>query len=131
MTETQTLTFDTKTIKDLMFNYYKDYFQDDSIKILYDVIEEDEYSYASLRTKIIKKLIIGKYIGESYYYLSNEDVIKVINKELANYNKKIEHFNYNIVGKTWNGASIFLKDVYVKKKELRKEWFYEIRYICW
>jgi len=121
MTETQTLTFDTKTIKDLMFNYYKDYFQDDSIKILYDVIEEDEYSYASLRTKIIKKLIIGKYIGESYYYLSNEDVIKVINKELANYNKKIEHFNYNIVGKTWNGASIFLKDVYVKKKELRKE----------
>ena len=119
MTETQTLTFDTKTIKELISEYYKDYFEDDSIKIEYDVIEEDEYSYASLRIK--KKINIGKYVGESYYYLSNEDVINVINKELAKYNKKIEHFNYNINGKTWNGANVILKDKYVKKKELRKE----------
>lgn len=121
MTETQTLTFDTKTLKNLIMKYYKEYFQDESIKIEYDVIEEDEFSYGSLRIKIIKKLNIGEYSGESSYYLSSEDVIKVINEELEKYDKKIEHFNYNINGKTWDGASLIIRDKYIKKKELRKE----------
>lgn len=121
MTETQTLRFETKIIKDLIYNYYKEYFQDDSIKINYNVIEEDDYSNGRIIVNIIRNIKIGEYNVESKNTLSDEDVFEVINNELAKYNKKIKHCNFIINGTTWNGASILLTDEYVKKKELRKE----------
>ena len=62
MTETQTLTFDTKTIKDLIMKYYKEYFQDESIKIEYVVIEEDDYSCGRVVVKIRRKIKSGEYV---------------------------------------------------------------------
>jgi len=121
MTETQTLRFDTKTLKDLIMKYYKDYFHDDSIKIEYDVIEEDDYSYGRVVVKIIRNIKMGEYNVESKNTLFNEDIIKVINFELLNYNKKVQCFNYVINGTAWDGVSVILEDKYVKKKELRKE----------
>lgn len=121
MIETQTLRFDTKTLKDLIMKYYKEYFQDESIKIEYDVIEEDDYSYGRVVIKIIRNIKIGEYNIESKNTLSDEDIIKLLNEELSKYNKKIKHFNFIINGSSWNGASTLLENINVKKKELRKE----------
>jgi len=121
MTETQTLRFDTKTLKDLIMKYYKDYFQDDSIKIEYDIIEEDDYSYGRVIVKIIRNIKIGEYNIESKNTLSDEDIINLINEELSKYNKKIIHFNFIVNGSNWNGASTLLENIDVMKKELRKE----------
>jgi len=123
MTETQTLRFDTKTLKDLIMKYYKDYFQDDSIKIEYDIIEEDDYSYGRVIVKIIRNIKIGEYNIESKNTLSDEDIINLINEELSKYNKKIIHFNFIVNGSNWNGASTLLENIDVMKKELRKEWY--------
>ena len=78
MTETQTLRFETKIIKDLLYNYYKEYFQDDSIKIYYNVIEEDDYSNGRVIVNIIRNIKIGKYNVESKNTLSDEDIFEVI-----------------------------------------------------
>ena len=121
MTETQTLRFDTITIKDLIMKYYKEYFQDQSIKIEYDVIEEDDYSYGRVVIKIIRNIKIGEYTVESKNVLSNEDISKVINEELSKYNYKINYFNFIVNGNTWDGISILLEKINVNKKVLRKE----------
>ena len=120
VTETETLKFETKTIKELISKYYKNYFQDENIKIKYDVIEEDDFSYGRVVITIIRNIKIGEYSGESKNILSNEDIEKVINEELSKYNYKVKHLNYIVSGTTWNGVSTLLEKINVNKKKLRK-----------
>ena len=120
VTETETLKFETKTIKELISKYYKNYFQDENIKIKYDVIEEDDYSYGRVVITIIRNIKIGEYSGESKNILLNEDIEKVINEELSKYNYKIKHLNFIVNGTTWNGVSTLIEKINVNKKTLRK-----------
>lgn len=121
MTETETLKFETKTIKELISKYYKEYFKDENLKIKYDIVEEDDYNPGRVIITIIRNIKIGEYIVESKNVLSYEDVLEIINKELYKYNYKAKHINYLISSNTWNGVSTLLEKVNVNKKVLRKE----------
>ena len=121
MTETETLRFETDTIKKIIIRHYKEYFKDENLQIKYDVVEEDDYNPGRVIITIIRNIKIGEYIVESKNVLSYEDVLEVINTELSKYNYKAKNINYLISSNTWNGVSTLLEKINIKKKVLRKE----------
>ena len=120
MIETESLKFENNIIKEFISKYYKNYFNDENIKIKYDVIEEDDYSYGRVVITIIRDIKIGEYIGKSESVLSNEDIVNIINGELSKYNYKVKNINFIVNGSSWNGVNILLEKINIKKKELRK-----------
>lgn len=64
---------------------------------------------------------MGDYNLELKNTFSNEDIIKIINYELLKYNEKVQDFIFDVNGTDWDGVSVLLENINVKKKELRKE----------
>lgn len=112
MNETITLKITMKELVTLLLNHYKKIFDDENIKVIYNVTPYGESE--TIKTFIIKQTKVGDFRGESKYQLSDNEIKEVINIELEKSGYQAKRLNYYVVSET-------IEFDVVKKKQKQKK----------
>lgn len=95
MTETTSININVKYLDSLLLKYYKEYFQDENIKLSREVYSDD-FNGDSVTTIIARKVKIGNYSGEKRYSLTHDEIKAVLNQDLEEQGYSIEYFGYTV-----------------------------------
>ena len=82
-----------KQIKRYLENHYKNYFNDENIKLSRNVYS-DTYHDDVVTTIITRKVKIGNYSGEKKYVLTHDEIKNVLNEDLEKEGYFINYFRY-------------------------------------